>query len=1086
MNFCKLLLGFLILVSCNSKSNQISSDWKTIQNNFHAVPDSISLSVYWYWLSDNISFDGIEKDLLAMKEAGIGRAFIGNIGLQNDSYMPTPPGDVVMFTKQWFEIIRHAIKTASKLDIELGIFNSPGWSQSGGPWIKPSQSMRYLDYIQKEVNGGAIFSVDQSEFPQDFQPVAVVAYKNNNLISSTLKPLKTNYRLEGKDVGFLTQKNNQKLLNVPMIRGEAKALDVIFEEPFTANSIIIQLDQSPFKGEMVVEYERDGTYQLLKRIFLDRSNPNLHVGFRPYAEIVESLPETKSSKFRIYFFKETGELVLKKFLITSDVLLERYQEKQLAKMFQTPLPLWEEYQWETQGFNSENLSFINSKEVLEVSKDPKQIKSLTWEVPPGSWTVIVTGMRPTGVTNSPASPHATGLEMDKINSSYTQHHFDSYLGKIKEGLTAEELKSLKYVVADSYETGSQNWTDDFIEIFEQRYGYSPVKFLPIFTGTIVDNPEISNRFLWDLRRLVADRVSYEYVGGLKKVSNQSGMKLWLENYGHWGFPGEFLQYGGQADEIGGEFWNEGTLGDIENRAASSSARIYGKNKVASESFTAGGKAFERYPALLKKRADWSFTEGINHTLLHVMVHQPYPEKIPGINAWFGTEFNRHNSWFKHMDLFSTYLRRCNYMLQLGRPTANVLYFIGEDVPKMTGVQYPQLPKGYSFDYINAEVILQRLAVKNGKWVLPGGLEYNLLVLPKLNFMRPELIEKLQSLLNEGGVILGEFPERSPSLEGFPHADSKVNKISKELMGALNQQESGVNSIGKGKIFKNLSIGEIFKKLQVLPDFEYSEESLNILFEHRKLDDGDIYFISNQDSTTIEFQSAFNSSLKTAELWDPITGNIRKISSITTFDQRKLVNIKLYPHQSMFVVFKNVPSISSTDANFENMVEEQLADLNTSWKVDFSNQLLGEKFELENFALHDLKDNDIKAIKSFSGIVTYSRTFQWDPSKSPSSIKEVLLDLGDLSATAKIWINEKYAGGLWTPPYKVEIVEMLISGTNTVRVEVATTWVNRMIFESGLPENERKTWLSVNTFTPNQPIQKSGLIGPVKLIVTKTL
>ena len=143
-------------------------------------------------------------------------------------------------------------------------------------------------------------------------------------------------------------------------------------------------------------------------------------------------------------------------------------------------------------------------------------------------------------------------------------------------------------------------------------------------------------------------------------------------------------YGGQSDEIGGEFWSEGDLGDIENRAASSCGHIYGKNRISAESNTSSGNSFARYPAVIKQRADRFFAEGINNTLLHVYISQPYEDKNPGVNAWFGTEFNRKNTWFSQIDIYITYLKRVNFMLQQGLNVADVAYFIGEDAPVMTG------------------------------------------------------------------------------------------------------------------------------------------------------------------------------------------------------------------------------------------------------------------------------------------------------------------------------------------------------------------------------------------------------------------
>ena len=210
-------------------------------------------------------------------------------------------------------------------------------------------------------------------------------------------------------------------------------------------------------------------------------------------------------------------------------------------------------------------------------------------------------MLPTGVVNSPAPKEGRGLETDKMSKEHIRAHFDNYIGQILKRIPAQDRKTFRVVVEDSYETGGQNWTDRMIEDFKKVYGYDPVPFIPVYNGVTVISPEVSDRFLWDVRRLIADQIAYNYVGGLREVSNEHGLTTWLENYGHWGFPGEFLQYGGQSDEIAGEFWSFGDLGNIENRAASSCGHIYGKKKVWAESFTCGGPDFTQYPGQMKQR-----------------------------------------------------------------------------------------------------------------------------------------------------------------------------------------------------------------------------------------------------------------------------------------------------------------------------------------------------------------------------------------------------------------------------------------------------------------------------------------------------
>ena len=143
----------------------------TIEKGFREIPDSIRVGCYWYWISDNISKEGVVKDLYAMKKAGITRVYIGNIDIGGNAY-----GDVKIFTPEWWEVVHVALKTATELDMEIGMFNSPGWSQSGGPWVKPEQSMRYLAATDTMVKGSQTLSYTIPEYSDSMQLVRVIAY----------------------------------------------------------------------------------------------------------------------------------------------------------------------------------------------------------------------------------------------------------------------------------------------------------------------------------------------------------------------------------------------------------------------------------------------------------------------------------------------------------------------------------------------------------------------------------------------------------------------------------------------------------------------------------------------------------------------------------------------------------------------------------------------------------------------------------------------------------------------------------------------------------------------------------------------
>jgi len=1075
IHFYKNIIGitFLIIILISCKVQLASQASKTslsaIQNVFSNSTDTVQTSIYWYWMSDNISKDGVVKDLQAMKSVGINRAFIGNIG-----YPTTPYGKVKIFSAEWWDILHTALKTASELNIEIGIFNSPGWSQSGGPWIKPEQSMRYLSSSETIITGGKQVSVQLPKPNKIFEDVKTMAYQVPKFYGDRLSEKNTRVTID-ISVGQLNKLVDGDTIN-DLIFPVDKTFYIDFnaEKPITARSLIIYPAHFTMTADAEILALIDGKYTSIRKFSIDRRNDNLNVGFAPYGPIAISLPETESKSFKLVISNASSRFGISEVEISPSPRIEYFTEKTLAKMFQSPLPYWSEYQWGPQPKVSDQALLIKPESVLDLSKYLTVDGQLSWNAPAGDWIVLRMGMTTTGVTNGPASKEATGLEVDKMSKKHVESHFNSFLGEIIKRIPAEDRKTWKVAVQDSYETGGQNWTDGMAEYFKKNYGYDPLPYLPTLSGKVVGSPEISDRFLWDLRRLIADRVAYDYVGGLKAVSHKYGLHTWLENYGHWGFPGEFLQYGGQSDEIGGEFWSEGELGNIENRAASSAAHIYGKTKVSAESFTAGGRPYVRYPGFIKQRGDRFFTEGINNTLLHVYIEQPTDELVPGINANFSTEFNRHNTWFSYLDLFTAYLKRCNYLLQQGKYVADVAYFIGEDAPKMTGVCDPALPAGYSFDYINAEVLKNRVTVKNGRLFLPDGMNYGLLVLPKLETMRPELLKKIMKLVEQGAHVFGPPPSRSPSLQNFDHADQEVLKMAKELWGNSNANSES-HQYGKGTVSQGTSLQPVLSSLNLQPDFIVKPND-PVLFIHRKLPDGDCYFISNQSKNPISINPQFRIEGHIPEVWDPITGEVRGLPEFKTINGLTSVPLKLEGLQSIFVVFKK--GIIKQPAEITEVpVEHTLLRISTPWTVEFEKNRRGPVEPVQFDTLTDWTENARIDIKYFSGTATYRNAFT---SESPKLKEHVFLNLGEVNVIAKVKINGVYVGGAWTNPWRVEITKALKSGINTVEISVANTWVNRLIGDSKLPENERKTWTNDNPYKPDSKLEPSGLKGPVSI------
>ena len=881
-----------------------------LEAGFLAPPNQTKPWCYWYWISDNISREGISRDLEAMAEVGIGEALIGNIFLDD-----VPAGRVKVLSPEWWSLIEHAMREGMRTGVDIGLFNCPGWSQSGGPWIGPEQTMRRLASAEVRVAGPTAFLGVLPKPAHPFQDVAVLAFPaprhDAEDVSAPSPRVVSTPPAEG--LGRLLDGDPDTAMEFPAGAGRGGAPFVIeleWPEAVAIRSVRIVPGMEPFAADVELQ-AADGAdgFRSVRRFNVDRSNMARGVGFMPRGPVTISVPATTAKTFRLLFTGVSGggkRIELADIGLSGAARLEAFVEKQLGKMHPTPLPMWDSYLWPTQPEPDAADLIVPVADVRDLTDQIGLDGTLAWDVPPGNWVIQRVGMTPTGMRNSPASPEGQGLEVDKMNRELAQHHFDSFVGEVLKRVAPDDRASFKHVVADSYEMGSQNWTDGFGEQFLRRYGYDPRPWMPVLTGRLVGSADESERFLWDLRRLVADRIATEYVGGLRDACRTHGLETWLENYGHWGFPAEFLKYGAESDRIGGEFWVTGDLGSIECRAASSCANTYGKQFVSAEAFT-GGPPFQNAPAALKARGDWAFCEGVNHFVLHVYIQQPWEDKIPGVNAWFGTEFNRHNTWFAHSKAWIDYLRRSCWLLQQGTRVADVAYFIGEDAPKMTGIREPELPPGRDFDYINAEVIAQSLGVTNGLLALPHGATYRVLVLPEQPTMRPELLRKIRDLVVAGATVVGPPPSRSPSLENFPYGDEEVRRLAEELWGNADLTRPGERAVGEGRIIWGKTLDAVLADLGSTPDFQ---SSVPLRFTHRRDGNTDIYFVANPKPETLTATVAFRAGERAPEFWHPDTGTIALPAVYDMAAGVVRLPVTLGPHGSVFVVFREPAAAAS--------------------------------------------------------------------------------------------------------------------------------------------------------------------------------
>ncbi len=1076
--FFVMFLITVILFSCTDKRRS------RLSREFKDPPAYTKPWVYWYWIDENISKEGITRDLEAMARVGIGEALIGQVSPGGKR------GKVKMLSPEWWEMVRHAVGEGQRTGVDIGFFNGPGWAQSGGPWIDAEHAMQYVTSREVHVKGPGLFRDSIPANNPHFRDIAIQAFPDTKRKFIGHQPSKLasqpfvknlKYLMDGDTTSeFVFMEGSEK--HVPL------TIDIYYNRPVKVQTLELLPVRASFRVKIGIQVpDGENGLRTIRTFDFDRRRTTLSVGPMRFAPLTISLPATRSDHYRLVITDpgDQWKAGFKEITLLENVLLDHYAEKQLGKMYPEPLPPWGAYRWpELQEVKPGEA--VNPESVIDLSARVDKNGILEWEIPDGEWIILRTGMVPTGMKNAPAPPSATGYECDKLNKATVRKHIDAYLGGFFKDMPEEKRKSLKHIVIDSYEAGSQNWSPVMKRSFIEHYGYDPTPWLPVFTGRIVKSRDLSNRFLWDVRRLTADLISENYVGELRKIAQEKGLKLWLENYGHWGYPGEFLQYGGHSDAIAGEFWFENSiwdLGPVECRAASSAAHIYGKNTVHAESFTAGFN-FRQTPASMKVRGDWAFTQGINHTVLHVYIHQPYNStKVPGVTAWFGMSFQRNNTWFEQSRTWIDYMRRCHYMLQQGKHVADVCYFIGEDAPKMTGIRDPELPPGYDYDYINADVIRHRLKVKDGLLVLPDGMSYRLMVLPPEKTMRPEVLCKIKELVAGGAVITGPPPHRSPSLAGYPDCDREVAALAKEMWGE--KPETRERSYRQGKIYNGIPLDKVFSHMHIRPDVICADTA--ILWTHRRSDEADIYFLSNQNNKEIETQISFRVKGKAPELWYPDNGHMEKAQHYTPAGLHTKVNLTFPPHGSLFVVFRD--AADKNVANPERLIHDQGITVNGPWQVQFPPDWDTPGYIFMD-SLISWTDYPDEGIRYFSGTAVYRNKFVLAEDQVGRDHK-LMLSLGSVETIAEITLNGQDLGVLWKPPYTVDISRVVKAGSNEIGIKITNTWWNRLIGDARYPDgfpgsgfHQPRTFTTHKAWKATDKLLPSGLTGPVKVDVFK--
>ncbi len=881
---------------------------------FRNPPDEARPWVYWFIMDGNSSREGITADLEAMRRAGIG----GVVLLEVD--VGIPRGPVEFMSPAWRSLFKHAVLEAERLGLAITLNAGPGWTGSGGPWVKPEASMQHV-----------VASATEAEGPSRFDAV---------LPRPPPRP-----RYFGGQV--------------------PEALDKA-RESFYVDVAVLAVPATPDEARIADIDE--------KALFLRHPYSSMP-GVKPFLPAPASFPAAEPS------------------------------------------------------------SVIDRAHILDLTDRLAADGRLAWDVPPGRWTILRFGRVSTGANTRPAPLPGLGLECDKLDPAALDAHYRDYIGALRAEIgprPADRRSGWTMLHIDSWEMGAQNWSGAFREEFRRRRGYDPLPFLPVTTGRIVDGPEISERFLWDLRKTAQELVVVNHVLRLKELGRRDGFGLSVEPYDM--NPCADLTLGGEADVPMGEFWARGYGYDTSYSVfeAVSIAHTQGRTIVGAESFTADdSEAWRLHPGAMKDQADWALAAGINRFVVHRYAHQPRLDQAPGMTMGpYGIHYERTQTWWEMSSAWNLYLARCQYLLRRGLPVADILYLVPEGAPQvfvpppsaLRGPKPVQDRRGYSFDGCAPESLIERAAVKDGRIVFPDGASYAVLVLPERETMTPALLCKVRDLAAAGATIIGPRPSASLGLEGYPASNDDVIRLAEEVWGSPAAPEGAMGparALGKGRVFETPkpaanpdADGSIpqysdyalaaaaLAQAGLPPDFDSGDA---FRFIHRRDGETDIYFVSNPSGETVTAACSFRTAGKTASLWDAVTGKIREAPAVMEDQGFRRMDMTLQGHGSVFVVFQPREAASRPDQATAPIEPRPSAEIIGPWMVRFTPGRGAPESAILP-ALVDLAAHPDANIRHFSGTAVYSADFE-----APAAGGRVFLDLGQVEVMARVKLNGRDSG-----------------------------------------------------------------------------
>jgi hypothetical protein len=1104
-----LALMATVLTPCTTtgqKSFYNGSD--DLEVGFTDPPHSAGIRAFWWWLNGNVTKEAITRDLEEMKDKGFNGALIFDADGSSHRGNNRVPAGPLFGSDEWTELFVHACKEARRLDLELSLSIQSGWNL-GGPNVSAKEATQTLVWSKTDITGPAKIKqgLEIPKFNVFYRDAAVIAVP---IPSEDISDSKVSCSIEASS----TQKSYVAALavdgdpdtfwvsNVGPSKDKPEWLLLKLSKTTEISGLIMQGRKGYGPRQCSIQVSMDGkAFGTIIEISLE-DGKRTNVSF--------SKQQAKFIRLNITSSYDSGSAAGKAPNVqVAEIGLPGITAGSSGGMKIRPIKdLNFKSSTRELGSSAPDCRFlletypampdevaVNSKDIVNLTAKMDKAGTLRWNVPKGKWQILRFGHTATGAHVSTCSAGWSGRVLDYMNPDSLDAYWDRNIDPLFKAIGPMAGTTMRYIHTDSWEGGGMNWTPGFDRTFKKNRGYDPLVWLAVIAGYVVDSHEESNAFLADFRKTIGDRVADHY-GQLAQLAQKYGMGTHPESAGPHAGPMDGLKNYGRGELMMSEFWSPSPHRPTPDarffvKQASSAAHTYGKRLVGAEAFTTIGPHWNDVPwSAMKPSFDHEFCAGLNLVFNHTFTCSPKEMGMPGQEYFAGTHFNPQITWWQEAPAFIDYMKRCQYLAQQGDFVADVVYYYGDHIPNIArrkGDDPAGALPGFDYDVLSEELLLESLTVKNGRLSLPSGMEYRVLVLPDHKILSLGALKKIDKLVRAGATVLGPKPLKAVSLEG----GVKGKKLFGKLADGLWEQstgEPGSRKVGKGRVAWGMAARELLQGDGIASDvtFHGADKVSGMDWIHYRIDDADIYFVSELEGKARCVNAIFRVDGRIPELWDAVDGSVRQANTFKFVKGRTHVPLEFDPYGSIFVVFrKKTKSGRSDGPNFPVWQQKQL--ISGPWDVSFDARWGGPKKSIRFDTLTDWIGHSDDGIKYYSGKAVYRRTFNID---SDLAGKSLAIELGKVKdiGIARVKLNGTNLGVVWRPPFRADISKAVKGGENKLEVTVVNSWRNRLIGDNKLPEDKRLTSTNIKvldrTVSRRQTkweLEESGLLGPVRIV-----